>query len=64
VHAAAVTDDLNFRRAGSLITSAVFSWATFNLRLGVSVGHYNVPGVNFVLGDTLVAPDFDLYWIF
>lgn len=64
VHAAGQTDAIDFRKAGSLVTSGVFSWETFNLRLGLSFGHYNVPAVNFVLGEALVVPELDLYWIF
>jgi hypothetical protein len=64
VHAAGTTDEINFRRAGSLIVSSVFSWETFNLRFGASLGNYNVPGVNFVVGDFLFMPELDLYWIF
>jgi hypothetical protein len=64
VHAAGSTDEIDFRRAGSLTVSSVFSWETFNFRLGVAMGHYNVPGVNFVVGDPLVVPELDLYWIF
>jgi hypothetical protein len=64
VHAAGKTDALDFRRAGSLVISSVFSWEHFNLRAGLSFGNYNVPGVNFVIGEALVIPDFDMYWIF
>jgi hypothetical protein len=64
VHAAGQTDEINFRRAGSLTVSSVFSWDTFNFRFGLSLGNYNVPGVNFVIGDPLVIPELDLYWIF
>jgi hypothetical protein len=64
VHAAGATDEINFRRAGSLTVSSVFSWETFNFRFGVVMGNYNVPGVNFVIGDPLLVPELDLYWIF
>jgi hypothetical protein len=64
VHAAGKTDAIDFRNAGSLVISSVFSWEHFNLRTGLSFGNYNVPGVNFVLGQFLVIPDLDLYWIF
>ena len=64
VKAAGLTDDLDFKAASSLLLSAVFSWETFNFRIGVGYGHYNVPGVNFVLGEPVVFPDLDLYWIF
>jgi hypothetical protein len=64
VHAAGKTDAIDFRRAGSLTVSSVFSWETFNFRLGLSVGNYNVPAVNFVLGQSLVVPELDVYLIF
>jgi len=64
VHATGTTDEINFRRAASLTVSGVFSWETFNFRIGASVGNYNVPGVNFVIGETLLIPELDLYWIF
>lgn len=64
VHAAGKTDALDFKGAGSLTTSFVFSWDNFNLRSGLSFGNYNVPGVNFVLPGFLVVPDFDAYFIF
>jgi len=64
VHAAGTTDAVDFSGAGSLTVSGVFSWETFNVRLGVTAGNYNVPGVNFVIGAPLLVPELDLYWIF
>ncbi len=64
VHASGKTDAIDFRKAGSLVLSSVFSWETFNLRTGLSFGHYNVPAVNFVIGTPLIIPELDLYWIF
>lgn len=48
---------------GSLVTDAVFSWKTWNLRTGLGYGHYNVPGFNFVAGEPGPLLSFDLYWI-
>ncbi|HEX3773394.1 MAG TPA: hypothetical protein VHV51_02960 [Polyangiaceae bacterium] len=60
----AQTDALDFRGAASLTLSSVMSWQYFNLRLGVGYGHYNVPGVNFVLGKPSWFPDLDAFWLF
>ncbi|HEY4102299.1 MAG TPA: hypothetical protein VGM44_00345 [Polyangiaceae bacterium] len=60
----AQTDALDFRGAASLTLSSVMSWKYFNLRFGVGYGHYNVPGVNFVLGKPSWFPDLDAFWLF
>ena len=64
VHGAQQSDALDFRGAYSLTLSALFSWQSFNLRLGVGYGNYNVPGINFMLPERSLFPDLDLYWIF
>jgi hypothetical protein len=64
VHAAANTDAIDFRGAGSVVTSVVFSWENFNLRGGLSLGNYNVPAVNFVVGAAVVVPELDVYFVF
>lgn len=64
VHGGASSDALDFKSAYSVTAAAVFSWQTFNLRLGLGYGNYNVPAVNFVLPRKIVYPDLDLYWIF
>jgi hypothetical protein len=64
VHLTSRTDALDFQRAASITVSGVWSWETFNLRTGLAFGHYNVPGVNFVLGQGTVVPELDVYWIF
>lgn len=56
-------DSLNFRAAFSIVPAFVWSWDTFNLRLGLGYGNLNVPGVNFVLPERSLIPDVDLYWI-
>lgn len=50
--------------AYSIVPSLVWSWQTFNLRLGLGYGHFNVPVVNFMLAEPTVVPDLDLYWTF
>jgi hypothetical protein len=64
VHAGGETSALDYRGAGSLTASGVWSWKTVNLRAGIGYGHYSVPGVNFVIGKRIVYPELDLYWIF
>jgi hypothetical protein len=56
-------DSLSFRAAFSIVPSFVWSWDTFNLRLGVGYGNLNIPGVNFMLPKRSLVPDVDLYWI-
>lgn len=58
------SDALDFGGAASLGSSVVWSWDSFHLRLGLVMGNYTVPGVNFVLPGRTVIPDLDLYWIF
>jgi hypothetical protein len=58
------TSALDFPHAFSIVPSVVFSWKTFNLRLGLGYGNYSVPMVNLVLPNKTVVPDFDLYWVF
>lgn len=57
-------DSLHWRAAFSIVPSFVWSWDTFNLRLGVGYGNLNIPGVNFMLPERGVIPDVDLYWVF
>jgi hypothetical protein len=64
VHGAQQSDALNFRGAYSLSLSALFSWQAFNLRLGLGYGHYNIPGINFMLPNASFFPDLDFYWVF
>lgn len=64
LHLDSTSQSLDYRRAASLAISGVWSWEVFNLRAGLVFGHYNIPGVNFVLGESRVMPELDLYWIF
>jgi hypothetical protein len=64
VHALRDTDALDYRGAYSVTLSAVFSWQLWNLRLGLGYGNYNVPGINFMLPQRTLFPDFDLYLVF
>lgn len=41
-----------------------WSWQTFNLELGLGYGHFNIPGVNFMINRRTLIPTFDLYWTF
>jgi hypothetical protein len=62
----AASDDhvVNFRNAFSVAPALAWSWEYFNLRLGVGYGNYNVPGVNFMIKQRVLFPEFDLYWTF
>jgi hypothetical protein len=67
--AARASDDtvLNFDYLFSVVPSLNWSWDTFNLRLGLGYGNFNVPGVNFMVGDQkdkIVIPELDLFWTF
>jgi hypothetical protein len=64
IHATGRTNALDYRGAGSFTVSGVWSWKTFNLRAGIGYGNYNVPGLNFVIGNRILYPELDLYWIF
>ncbi|MEO8180908.1 MAG: hypothetical protein ABI895_18905 [Deltaproteobacteria bacterium] len=55
---------VNFRGAFSIVPSFAFSWQTFNLELGLGYGHFNVPGVNFMINRRTLIPTFDMYWTF
>jgi len=59
---AAKSDAVDVANAVSLLASVVFSWDTFNLRLGLGYGNYSVPVVNFVLNQKLPFPDLSVYW--
>jgi hypothetical protein len=48
----------------SVAVSALFSWSSFNLRVGMGYGNYNVPGMNLVVPKRLPFPIFDLFWRF
>ncbi len=64
IHGAQQNDALNFRGAYSLTLSALFSWKVINVRLGIGYGNYNVPGINFMLPQKSLFPDFDFYLVF
>jgi hypothetical protein len=55
---------VNFRGAFSILPSIAWSWETFNLELGVGYGHYNLPGINFMINRRTFFPALDLYWTF
>jgi hypothetical protein len=62
VYGDARLDALDVRHAWSLIPGAAWSWETFNLRVGLGYGNYNVPGVNFVLPRKTLCPELDVFW--
>jgi hypothetical protein len=67
--AARGSDDtaLDFDYVFSIVPSLNWSWDTFNLRLGLGYGNFNVPGINFMVGDKndrIVIPELDLFWTF
>jgi len=62
VHGAIESDIADVSNAFSIVPSIAFSWGSFNLRLGLGYGNFNVPAVNFVVPVATVVPDFDLYW--
>lgn len=64
IDADAQSSDLDFRNAWSVVPSLAFSWAKFNLRLGIGYGNWSIPPVNFVLPKKTVVPDLDVYWVF
>jgi hypothetical protein len=64
IHGAQQSDAVNFRGAYSLTLSALFSWKLVNLRLGIGYGNYNIPGINFMLPQKSLFPDFDFYLVF
>jgi hypothetical protein len=55
---------VNFRGAFSVVPSIAWSWQTFNLELGLGYGHFNIPGVNFMINRRTLLPTLDLYWTF
>ena len=55
---------LDFRGAFSIVPAFVWSWATFNLELGLGYGNPNLPAVNFTLPGRYLIPTLDLYWTF
>ncbi|MCB9548807.1 MAG: hypothetical protein H6706_23630 [Myxococcales bacterium] len=49
---------------GNVGLSAYWSWATFNLRLGLTYGHIAVPVVNVFIPQVSVFPIVDAFWRF
>jgi len=52
------------RNAAHLMLSSVLSWESFNLRIGVGAGNYNVPSLNLMLPDKSLIGELDLYFRF
>jgi hypothetical protein len=55
---------VNYSYAFSIVPALAMSWETFNLRLGIGYGNFNVPGVNFMIERRTPIPELDLYWTF
>jgi hypothetical protein len=64
IEADAESDALNFTDAWSVVPAAAFSWGTFNLRVGVGYGNWNIAPVNFVLPKKTLIPELDVFWAF
>lgn len=52
------------RNAAYLMLSSVFSWETFNLRVGLGVGNYNIPSLNLMLPRKTLVAELDAYFVF
>jgi hypothetical protein len=59
----AITPKEDVLKRANLLLAWHGSWEHFNLRLGVSLGHYDIPGVHFMLTEPMVLPELDLYWL-
>ena len=57
------SDALNFKDANSFVTSFVWSWESFNLRLGASLNAWSVPLFNLIV-PVPFFPEFDMFWRF
>ncbi len=60
----ALADEVDFRNAFSVTGALAWSWESFNLRLGMGYGNFNVPGINFTLEQRGFFPELDMYWTF
>lgn len=49
---------------GNVSASAFWSWETFNLRLGLGYGHYDLPLVGLFWINPSVFPEINLFWRF
>jgi hypothetical protein len=49
---------------GSVSGRVHWSWDRFNLRLGLTYGHYNIGGINVIVPAALPMPELDLFWRF
>jgi len=55
------SDALNFKDANAIVASVLWSWETFNLRMGASLGAWNVPALHFIV-PLPFFPELDMYW--
>ncbi len=51
-------------KRSSLVLAWHGSWENLNLRLGLSFGNYDVPGVHYMLDEKRVMPDVDVFYRF
>lgn len=52
-------------RKANVTVSGFWSWDSFNLKLGLGTGHYNLPFVNFFTDERVsLFPELDLFWRF
>jgi hypothetical protein len=56
--------DLQQPVRGNATLSAMWSYETFNLRLGLGYGHYSLPVFSTFLTQATVVPEFAMYWRF
>ncbi len=54
--------NLAFPKVWSVVPGVAYSGSVFAFEFGLGYGNYNVPGVNFVVPDKSIVPEFDLYW--
>lgn len=62
VHGAAEVDMFDVSHAYSIVPGVQFSWESYNLRLGLGYGNYNLGPVNFVVPQKTLVPEFDMFW--
>ncbi|MGB0678184.1 MAG: hypothetical protein ACPGUV_00815 [Polyangiales bacterium] len=48
----------------AVVPSVAFHWRATHLRLGLSIGNYEVPFAGLLITRFLVVPDMELYWRF
>lgn len=64
IRASAKSSVFDVANGSSLALSCVFSFQTFNLRVGAGYGNYSLPAVNLVLPERTFFPELDFWWRF